>query len=154
MTHRVSTIGTNASPRWVVRRSCRHVPLFELVSEPCLVSEAGGLRRVIHLSRLLRREEECEGSAGVDAAQHGALQPFGQGLGGLPEDPGEPHEGERGQGEDEEHGGVEQFDDDRDRQGGGSPVGYLAQSEATLLGPRVARLRRFRAGFWNARPVI
>jgi hypothetical protein len=41
---------------------------------------------------------------------------------------------------------VEQLDDDRDRQGGGNPVGYLAPSEVTLLGPRVARLRRFRAG--------
>ena len=29
-------------------------------------------------------------------------------------------------------------DDDRDRQGGGNPVGYLAQSEATLLAARVA----------------
>ena len=41
---------------------------------------------------------------------------------------------------------MEQFDDERDRQGGGNPVGYLARPEVTLLGPRVARLRRFRAG--------
>jgi hypothetical protein len=49
---------------------------------------------------------------------------------------------------------VEQFDDDRDRQGGGNPVCFLARPEVTLLGPRGARLRRFRAGFWSARPVI
>ena len=49
---------------------------------------------------------------------------------------------------------MEQFDDDRDRQGGGNPVGYLARPEVTLLGLRVARLRRFRAGFWSARQVI
>jgi len=76
----------------------------------------------------MRPADELRGVAegGVEDAADPRSGVVPQGLGGLPQHPGEAYKRQGGEGEDHEHLGVEDFDDDHNRQQRGRPVGYLA----------------------------